>query len=915
MELEEEKDPPKHQSKIKMNSEEIKKRKIRLGKDQDPEKKEMSGKNIKSIKETGTKGQSKELQKKESKSRKSTKDKSKKNKDMTQVSANAEEFHKEYTTKVIRKESRTDSSSIEQVIGSSSIQEMETNEQVKSKDTSKDMTQVPANAEGIHKEYTTKVNRQESRTGNKDNGQSGRSISLDTKKDVNLKYKDDGLILGKAKIFSKYHSEITYYIFNFYEAGRSISLDTGNKDNKDAERSIQHGNIQNMTQLVLTEHNANTLISGAQNFSYTSLMEQIISSQPSISEVQQEISTESNFVATPRAFQVEDEDLEDNELENWNLDMFNLSNGQNVQNSADNSTEIGNQATTNVDTVESNDLDANGEMLTEEDINNFLEQEQEEATKGNNAAIDAKYIPRVDMQFKSIKEAHDFFNFYALLAGFSVVIAHSYHSTSKKRNGEVIRVTFKCNRHGKAKSESQEEETEETVVAERNNNEIKATSCNCALSKEGLYDEYEDIMNNSVTEEEFEYLWNEMVDSYEVQHIYFLKHMWSIRKRFIPVYFKTNFCPFIKSTALSEGTNSRFKKDVGPQYSIISFLIEYVRVMDTIQNLEQLDDHNSRTKRPSKLWSHYYIEYQAVKLYNSKIFKKFQVELKRTTRLQLIEVEKLKTYEVFLALNQKIKVVRRRKYLVIVDSEKEEYTCICSKFEKDGLLCSHILKIMLHLNIMKIPKKYIIDRWRKKDYKEKYDFEDRIIPLSESSILRFNILSRKCAEIASQGSKSIDSFQFTVDQIDKLEKESISMNSEQRTKQQMEIDKIDTTNGEVIEETEENNEEILIDPDIAKSKGRPSQRYKSFREELQSKEVYHCSYCQRTDHTFPTCPLKHIEFDLPRKKIRKTKNTAQKNAEEEQTDGSKKTNKGKKQEATTQVLMEQKGTKKRKTDG
>lgn len=39
------------------------------------------------------------------------------------------------------------------------------------------------------------------------------------------------------------------------------------------------------------------------------------------------------------------------------------------------------------------------------------------------------------------------------------------------------------------------------------------------------------------------------------------------------------------------------------------------------------------------------------------------------------------------------------------------------------------------------------------------------------------------------------------------------------------------------------------------------------------------------------------------------------NAEEEQTDGSKKTNKGKKQEATTQVLMEQKGTKKRKTDG
>ncbi|EEE60858.1 hypothetical protein OsJ_14501 [Oryza sativa Japonica Group] len=188
---------------------------------------------------------------------------------------------------------------------------------------------------------------------------------------------------------------------------------------------------------------------GAQIFSYTSLMEQIISSQPSISEVQQEISTESNFVATPRAFQ-NSMILTTSRTEDIPFDM-DYANTNQVQNSADNSTEIGNQATTNVDTVESNDSDANGEMLTEEDINNFLEQEQEEATKGNNAAIDAKYIPRVDMQFKSIKEAHDFFNFYALLAGFSVVIAHNYHSTSKKRNGEVIRVTFKCNRHGKGK--------------------------------------------------------------------------------------------------------------------------------------------------------------------------------------------------------------------------------------------------------------------------------------------------------------------------------------------------------------------------------------------------------------------------------------------------------------------------------
>lgn len=784
------------------------------------------------------------------------------------------------------------------------------------------------------------------------------------------------------------------------------------------------------------------------------------------------------------------------------------------------------QGTRDDDNNPNDNSETNQQELTEEDINIFVENEQEEATKGNNAAIDSRYIPRVGTQFKTITEAHEFFNFYALLAGFSIVRAHNYHTTSKKRNGEVTRVTFRCNRQGKPTSQSKSVSAEETVVSERNTNENDATDCKCALviserneiwnisrvqldhnhqlsprdevrflkshkhmtteekmlirtlkecniptrhmivilsvlrggltslpytkkdisnvrttinketssndmmktleffrrkkekdphffyefdldeskkvknlfwtdgrsrewyekygdvvsfdttyftnrynlpfapfvgisghgntivfgcaflhdetsetfkwlfrtflkamsqkepktiitdqdgamrsaiaqvfqnakhrncffhivkkafnlsgnlfkAKEGLYDEYEDIINNSVTEEEFEYLWQEMIDSFEVQHINFLKHMWSIRKRFIPVYFKGDFCPFIKSTALSEGTNSRFKNNVGPQYSITNFMIEYERVMDTIQNLEQFDDHISRTKKPSKLWSHYYIEYQAMRMYNRKIFIKFQVELKRTTRFQINEVEKFKTYEVFLALNQNIQVIRRRKYLVIVDLEKEDFNCICSKFEKDGLLCCHVLKVMLHLNAMKIPEKYIIERWTKKEYKGLGGKGNGNIPLAQSSILRFNILSRKSAEIASNGSKSNETFQFAVEEMDKIAKQLELMCSNKDAEQ--EINDSDPNAEDNLnshekgnQQSEENTEEILLDPDIAKSKGRPAQRYKTIREEIQQKELYHCSHCQRTDHTFPTCPLKHVEFDLPRKKRRKVKNT------------------------------------------
>lgn len=85
------------------------------------------------------------------------------------------------------------------------------------------------------------------------------------------------------------------------------------------------------------------------------------------------------------------------------------------------------------------------------------------------------------MQLKSVDEAQHFFNFYAIIAGFSVVNAHSYHTTSKTINGEVTRVTFKCNRFGKDNSKKKKQQTEETVVSKRNTNQVILTDCKCTL--------------------------------------------------------------------------------------------------------------------------------------------------------------------------------------------------------------------------------------------------------------------------------------------------------------------------------------------------------------------------------------------------------------------------------------------------
>jgi hypothetical protein len=116
-------------------------------------------------------------------------------------------------------------------------------------------------------------------------------------------------------------------------------------------------------------------------------------------------------------------------------------------------------------------------------------------------------------------------------------------------------------------------------------------------ANEGLYEEMQDIIDKSLTVHEFETLWQAMITEYKVGHIKIFQDIWKSRQKWVPVYFKNKFFPFIQTTARSEGTNALFKKGVGPQFSMTSFLQEYQRIMDTMHANEDELDHNVVNKR------------------------------------------------------------------------------------------------------------------------------------------------------------------------------------------------------------------------------------------------------------------------------------------------------------------------------
>jgi hypothetical protein len=98
----------------------------------------------------------------------------------------------------------------------------------------------------------------------------------------------------------------------------------------------------------------------------------------------------------------------------------------------------------------------------------------------------------------------------------------------------------------------------------------------------------------------------------------------------------------------------------------------------------------------------------------------------------------------------------------------EDFSCICAKFNKDGIPCSHILKIIIEKEISAIPDKYIIDRWRKKDMRLiKQAVEETTF--ATSSLLRFNVLSRKYAAMNSKVAKTEETTDYLATEMDRID--------------------------------------------------------------------------------------------------------------------------------------------------
>jgi hypothetical protein len=375
-----------------------------------------------------------------------------------------------------------------------------------------------------------------------------------------------------------------------------------------------------------------------------------------------------------------------------------------------------------------------------------------------------------------------------------------------------------------------------------------------------LHADFTDILNNSLTEAEFESLWPQMIHQFNCGHVKYFAAMWKARHRFVPVYFKRSFFPFIHSTARSEGTNSVFKDNVGSTYSVISFLSEYERIVQTIEEKEREADSITRTTKPTFMVRSE-VEFQAARMYNRQIFYKFQKQLMFTPKLHVDEIVKGQQYEVYKTRMLAQKDFRTRRYTVTVNLSEQVFSCICCKFEKDGIVCSHILRVLVQLNMSELPEKYFIERWKPKEKKNIRDKQYKIpVDLTtQNRQLRFHNLSKRLVDMASEGAKSNDRYLLVVQEAMKIEDKLDEIAKAEELKELAEKAGQKQTSDDPIQNNDGYGDN-LENPDVAKSKGRPNLpgRQKTFMEDLFTKQKITCSHCGSNEHNIATCKNLHL---------------------------------------------------------
>ncbi|XP_021749729.1 protein FAR1-RELATED SEQUENCE 6-like [Chenopodium quinoa] len=231
------------------------------------------------------------------------------------------------------------------------------------------------------------------------------------------------------------------------------------------------------------------------------------------------------------------------------------------------------------------------------------------------------------------------------------------------------------------------------------------------------------IIYESFTAEEFERRWHECIKKYKLEKNEWLDGLFKERHMWIPAYMREYFWAGMKTTQRVESINSFFDAFVNRKTRLCEFLVRYTRAMKKRVSDENEADAKA-TKYIRRLVRGFKHEKLFQKLYTDAKFQEIQSELTRMMYCYDGEVTVIDESTTRYVIDDRVWIVpegeseevitdRRCNYFFIFNHVTKEVSCDCRRFEAHGILCKHCIRVLDKNKVVKIPDKYIVDRWRK----------------------------------------------------------------------------------------------------------------------------------------------------------------------------------------------------------
>lgn len=228
--------------------------------------------------------------------------------------------------------------------------------------------------------------------------------------------------------------------------------------------------------------------------------------------------------------------------------------------------------------------------------------------------------------------------------------------------------------------------------------------------KEAISLRFKEVVYDTVTLTDFEREWGAMVEQYKLKDNDWFSALYSCRKQWAPGYVNHSFWAGTSAIRKVEKPDPYFDGVVTTKTTLPVFLEQYETTLRGKLEREAYDDLRSYYSRLTSL-SGLPFEEQLMELYTVPMFQAFQDEIKQLIHVICKEVDRSGNSITYMASE----LIQGKKvdYTVVYNSADKDVWCICRSFPSRGILCSHALSVLKQENVLMLPSKYILNRWRK----------------------------------------------------------------------------------------------------------------------------------------------------------------------------------------------------------